>query len=242
MRRSEERWRGSSAERARRGIAALGGSLIIRNCRLVISVPGIDLAPEPIGPEFAIIGRSNVGKSSLINALLTRKIAHTSNTPGKTRLMNFYAVNEIIVPPPRSGGAPIIPKSMADSPTLTLVDLPGYGFAKVSKTERVNWDERMRDFILEREGLALVIHLIDGRHGPQNNDMEVNDWLTGNDVRRQVVLTKIDKIGKLAVAKVVSDTAKMLKLAEPPIAFSAETRVGPEELWRSLQRAITMPR
>ena len=206
----------------------------IRNCRLVTSSPTLELAPPPAGPDFAIIGRSNVGKSSLINILLNRKIAHTSNTPGKTRLMNFYLVNE--VPP---GGKP-----WRDGPTLTLVDLPGYGFAKVARTEREMWDRRMRDFMLERESLALVLHLIDARHGPQPNDEDMNDWLLGNDVRRQVVLTKTDKISKAAVAKVLDQTRIMLKLSDshPPLPFSAEAREGTEQLWKVLLEALSIPR
>lgn len=169
--------------------------------------------PAPELPELGFIGRSNVGKSSLINSLVGRRLAYTSNTPGKTRLMHFYMVNHQCV----------------------LVDLPGYGYAKVSQTDRAFWEERLRRYLSERPNLACALHLIDARHGPLENDLEMAAWMWQQDIRRCAVLTKIDKISKNAVAKTVANTASLLRL-EKALVFpvSAEKGLGRDELWRHL--------
>ncbi|MFN8606495.1 MAG: ribosome biogenesis GTP-binding protein YihA/YsxC [Vulcanimicrobiota bacterium] len=169
--------------------------------------------PAPELPEFGFIGRSNVGKSSLINSLVGRRLAYTSNTPGKTRLMHFYMVNHHYV----------------------LVDLPGYGYAKVSQSDRAFWEERLRRYLVERPNLACALHLIDARHGPLENDLEMAGWMWQQDIRRCAVLTKIDKISKNAVARTVASTATQLRL-EKGLVFpvSAEKGLGRDELWRYL--------
>lgn len=170
--------------------------------------------PAPELPEFGFIGRSNVGKSSLINSLVgMKKLAYTSNTPGKTRLMHFYMVNHRYV----------------------LVDLPGYGYAKVSQTDRAFWEERLRRYLKERSNLTCALHLIDARHGPLENDLEMAEWMWQHDIRRCAVLTKIDKISKNAIAKTVSNAAQLLRLDKSLILpVSAEKGTGRDELWRHL--------
>ena len=169
--------------------------------------------PKPELPEFAFVGRSNVGKSSLINMLVGRRLAYTSNTPGKTRLMHFYMVNHHYV----------------------LVDLPGYGYAKVSQTDRAHWEARLLRYLKERSNMTCAVHLIDARHGPLENDLEMGRWMWQQDIRRCVVLTKTDKISKNAVAGVAQKAAESLRLDRSlVIPVSAEKGKGRDELWRHL--------
>ncbi|MBS2039066.1 YihA family ribosome biogenesis GTP-binding protein [bacterium] len=169
--------------------------------------------PAPELPELGFIGRSNVGKSSLINSLVGRRLAYTSNTPGKTRLMHFYMVNHQCV----------------------LVDLPGYGYAKVSQADRAFWEDRLRRYLCERPNLACALHLIDARHGPLENDLEMAAWMWEQDIRRCAILTKVDKISKNAVAKTVSSTSSLLRLDRSLVfPVSAEKGTGRDELWRHL--------
>lgn len=169
--------------------------------------------PAPELPEFALVGRSNVGKSSLINLLLGRRLARTSNTPGKTRLMHFYMVNHQYV----------------------LVDLPGYGYAKVSQADRAYWEQRLQKYLVERPNLACALHLIDARHGAQANDLEMARWMWQQDVRRCAVLTKSDKISKNALARTLPEVASQLRLERGLIwPVSAHTGQGRDELWKYL--------
>lgn len=149
--------------------------MIIESAEFKCSNPGRKGCPETKLPEFAFIGRSNVGKSSLINFITgRRKLAHTSNKPGKTQLINHFLINE----------------------KWYLVDLPGYGFAKQSKKMRESWEKMIRDFILFRENLALTFVLIDSRHKPLQGDTEFILWLGRNKIPFAVVFTKTDKIGQ----------------------------------------------
>ncbi len=166
-------------------------------------------APDLDGlPEFALVGRSNVGKSSFINCLLGRKnLARTSNTPGKTRALNFYLVND----------------------SFALVDLPGYGYAKTSKSNRKLWRENFERFLTERETLRHVFCLIDSRHGPQANDLKMLDWLEENELTYTIVLTKLDKVKKSEVKSKVAGSADTLGLpVESLLLFSSETSLGRE--------------
>lgn len=139
----------------------------------VTSAPSLEVCPNPHFPEICFAGRSNVGKSSLINALANHKgLAYTSNVPGKTQEMNYYLVDD----------------------KLYLVDLPGFGYAQVSKKERERWGRDIRDYLLERPTLRLVIHLVDIRHKPSDLDEEFFYWLGSNRMPFIVVLTKADKI------------------------------------------------
>ncbi|WP_440999697.1 ribosome biogenesis GTP-binding protein YihA/YsxC [Fodinibius sp. SL11] len=139
----------------------------------VTSAPSLDVCPDPYFPEICFAGRSNVGKSSLINALVDHKgLARTSNVPGKTQQMNYYQVDD----------------------KLFLVDLPGFGYAQVSKEERERWGRDIRDYLLERSTLRLVLHLVDIRHEPSDLDEEFFYWLGTNRLPFAVVLTKADKL------------------------------------------------
>jgi GTP-binding protein len=139
----------------------------------VTSAPSLDVCPDPYFPEICFAGRSNVGKSSLINALVDHKgLARTSNVPGKTQQMNYYQVDD----------------------KLFLVDLPGFGYAQVSKEERERWGRDIRDYLLERATLRLVLHLVDIRHEPSDLDEEFFYWLGTNRLPFAVVLSKADKL------------------------------------------------
>ncbi|MBI3928377.1 MAG: YihA family ribosome biogenesis GTP-binding protein [Armatimonadetes bacterium] len=179
----------------------------IRSAEFVKSAPTLAQAPDLGGlPEFVLVGRSNVGKSSFINTVVGRKsLAKTSNTPGKTRLMNFYRVNEEWV----------------------LVDLPGYGYAKVSRAEQQNWQRNFEKFLAGREVIRAVFHLFDARHGPQPSDLEMFGWLRAQDLEVAVVLTKADKLSRNQVQRQISEAARALELDRATVlAFSAATGAG----------------
>lgn len=179
------------------------------------SAPDLSFCPDLGGkPEFALVGRSNVGKSSFINKLTRRKrIAHTSNTPGKTRLLNYYLVND----------------------SWVLVDLPGYGFAKISKKEQARWRNALEEYLSQRETLVTVLQLIDGRHGPQKNDIEMNRWLLEQGLPAAVVVTKLDKAKKSTHSKVMAASRKALSAERGYFRFSAESGEGSEAIWYALQ-------
>lgn len=190
----------------------------IRSAEFVTSAPALESAPPPELPEFPLVGRSNVGKSSLINCLLGRRIAKTSNTPGKTRLMNFFRVNE----------------------SFMLVDLPGYGYAKVSQTLRAEWDRQLQRYLRERDTLRLVLHIIDARHGPMANDLEMHGWLRERRLPLVVVLSKGDKISRSQLMRQRQATAGALNL--PPhevVPFSATTAEGRDLLLARLTECLT---
>ena len=154
-----------------------GRWLFQQECRFLLGAVDLDHLPTPGVPEVAFAGRSNVGKSSLINALTGRKtLARTSNTPGRTRELNFFDLGD----------------------RLVLVDLPGYGYAKVPKNVVAAWTETIRLFLVGRVPLRRVLVLIDARHGLKDNDLETLDLLDKSAVSYQVVLTKVDKLAASA--------------------------------------------
>jgi GTP-binding protein len=168
--------------------------------------------PADAGPEVAFVGRSNVGKSSLINTLLNRRgLAKTSGTPGKTRTINFFRING----------------------TLGFVDLPGYGFAQVSRTERATWGPMVEQFFRARQRLEGVVHLIDVRHAPTAEDQRTRAWLLQWNRPLLVVATKVDKIGRPQRPSHLKPIAEGLSLeADAPIRlFSAQTGEGKDEIW-----------
>ncbi len=168
--------------------------------------------PEGLGPEFALVGRSNVGKSSLINTLVGRhNIARTSNTPGKTRTANFYPVND----------------------RFCFVDLPGYGYAKASKTERDRWRKLVASYFEERSTLAGIIHMLDVRHAPSAEDRATSSELKQSGKPVCVVFTKIDKIKKRQIDTQVAEGLQDLEFSMETavVPFSAETGEGRAPLW-----------
>lgn len=162
-------------------------------------------------PEIAFAGKSNVGKSSLLNAMLNRKaLARTSSQPGKTQTINFYSVQD----------------------TFMFVDLPGYGYAKVSKQERERWGRLIEGYLEKREHLQKIILLVDIRHEVGKNDKMMYDWIKHYHSQVVVVATKADKIKRSQIQKQLSIIKKGLELSgdDQLIAFSSETKQGKEEL------------
>lgn len=185
----------------------------IKTAEFSLSAPMESMCPKDTKPEYAFIGRSNVGKSSLINMLArNKKLAKTSSTPGKTLLINHFIINK----------------------EWYLVDLPGYGFAKRSKTEVARLDQMIRGYILGREQLVNVFVLVDVRLEPQAIDLEFVDWLGVSGIPFSIVFTKADKLSKGKVsANVAAYEQKMLETWEempPYFVTSSESREGRDEL------------
>ncbi|GGA36421.1 ribosome biogenesis GTP-binding protein YihA/YsxC [Paenibacillus physcomitrellae] len=189
----------------------------VNKAEFIISAVRPDQYPEDALPEIALAGRSNVGKSSLINRMISRKnLARTSSTPGKTQHLNYYRIND----------------------DLYFVDVPGYGYAKVSKTLRAVWGKMIEDYLLSRGPLKLVIQVIDLRHPPSKDDILMYDWLKANGLPVCVVATKADKIPKSRWQKHIKIVRQDLLMRgdDPFIMFSAEEGIGKDELWEVISR------
>ena len=187
----------------------------ITQADFVASYSDLKQLPKLRLPEIAFAGRSNVGKSSLINRLLNRKnLARTSGTPGKTRQLNYLLINE----------------------SMHFVDLPGYGFAKVSRDERARWQKLIEAYMTENEALKAVVSLIDVRHGPTELVMELLEWLTHLRMPTLIVATKIDKLKQAQLARAKKHITNIVgKLpVDGPIYFSSITGAGKNELLHSL--------
>jgi GTP-binding protein len=187
--------------------------MIIKEAEFVISSTNVDKCPKSKLPEYAFIGRSNVGKSSLINMLTGRNyLAKVSVKPGKTRVINHFLINK----------------------EWYLVDLPGYGFAHASKTDRQKWEQFIRKFLLHRENLFCIFVLIDSRHEPQKIDLDFMQWLGETEIPFVIVFTKTDKLTKTKMAQFELEYAeKMMETwVETPRMFttSAETGLGRDEI------------
>ncbi len=172
--------------------------------------------PKLPHPEIAFAGRSNVGKSSLINRLLDRKIARTSMTPGRTQQLNFFVINQ----------------------TLTFVDLPGYGYAKVSKQDRAQWQHLIEDYLIGAEHLRGVVSIVDIRRGPEDEEEALWEFLTYHHRPVLVVATKCDKLKRSELEKCRAALAAQLE-DRPLILFSAETGLGKEDVWHALNALVT---
>jgi ribosome biogenesis GTP-binding protein YsxC/EngB len=167
-------------------------------------------------PEIAFLGRSNVGKSSLINSLLIRKgLARTSNTPGRTQSINFFLINE----------------------SFYFVDLPGYGFAKVSKQMRGDWGKMAEEYLSSRPELALSIQLVDSRHKPTALDIQLHEWLVFHHKRHVIAATKADKLSNNQYLRSVKEIETALPGSDI-IAYSSETGKGRDALWTIIQASV----
>ncbi|WP_422123029.1 ribosome biogenesis GTP-binding protein YihA/YsxC [Planococcus sp. X10-3] len=188
----------------------------VNNVELVISAVRPDQYPEDGLPEFALAGRSNVGKSSFINKMIGRKsMARISAKPGKTQTLNFYKIEE----------------------KLFYVDVPGYGYAKVSKSEREAWGKMIERYITDREPLRAVIQIVDLRHPPSRDDVAMYDFMKHFEIPCIIIATKADKIPKGKWdkhKKIVRDTLEMEK-TDPLIVFSSDTGLGKEEAWKEIE-------
>jgi GTP-binding protein len=187
--------------------------------------PGSPL-PPPGPPEIAIAGRSNVGKSTLLNRLAARRsLARTSKTPGRTRGAIFYELAVRWT----SGG----------EQRLRLVDLPGYGYAQVSQAERKSWQPLIEGYVERRQSLALFLSLVDARREIEEEERQLDEWLATLGVRRRVVVTKIDKVGSAARGALLARIRRALGPdAPPPLAVSGETGEGMGPLWSLLAGAV----
>ena len=199
--------------------------MIINFAKYIISSPDYTKCPVPDKPEYAFIGRSNVGKSSLINMLCnSEKLAKTSSSPGKTQMLNHFEITSSLSPKEKNEekAAPVkATKAMASytppvggdtsKKTWYIVDLPGYGFAKVSQSSRRRWEQMIENYLRKRENLAMVFVLIDSRHSPQKIDLEFMEQLKKWEVPFSIIFTKTDKENQRIVSKNVKDFFSAMK-------------------------------
>ena len=193
--------------------------MIIKNVSLDIVCGVTSTLPENEWPEIAFAGKSNVGKSSLINALMNRKsLARTSSQPGKTQTINFYNINDC----------------------MYLVDLPGYGYAKVAQSEKEKWGKLIERYLHSSKMLRAVFLLIDIRHEPSKNDKMMYDWIVAQGYEPIIIATKLDKLKRSQVQKHVKMVRQGLSLlpGSQVIPFSAVTKQGREEMWDLMDRLI----
>jgi GTP-binding protein len=188
--------------------------MLIKSAEFVISAVRPQQYPAEELPEFAFAGRSNVGKSSLINTLVSRrKLVQTSSTPGKTRLINFFRVND----------------------ALMFVDLPGYGYARVSEEERRKWRPMIEQYLSRRENLKAVVLILDIRRTPNEEDAQLLNWLARREIAAVLVVTKADKLSKTSQIKQLKVIAGALETdPDELVLFSAKSRQGRDVLWRTL--------
>jgi len=172
--------------------------------------------PRDSKPEIAFLGRSNVGKSSLINSLLAvRGLARTSSTPGRTQSLNFFQINN----------------------RFYFVDLPGFGYAKVPREIKSSWGEMATSYLAKRRQLVLSIHIVDSRHEPTKQDLQLHEWLEESDKPRLVVATKSDKLSNNELRKNLGHIARVLD-NDSVMAYSAKSGRGRDELWRAIKSVL----
>lgn len=195
--------------------------MVIKNVSLDIVCGITSTLPETGRPEVAFAGKSNVGKSSLINALMNRKsLARTSAAPGKTQTINFYNVNELIY----------------------LVDLPGYGYARASEEIKAKWGKMIEDYLHQSKEIRCVFLLIDIRHDPSSNDKIMYKWILDHGYEPVIIATKLDKIKRSQVQKQMKIIRQGLEVVPGTkiIPFSAQTKQGREEIWNLIDELTGM--
>lgn len=193
--------------------------MVIKHVALDIVCGITSTLPKNQVPEIAFAGKSNVGKSSLINALLNRKsLARTSASPGKTQTINFYNVNH----------------------EMYLVDLPGYGYAKVSQSVKEQWGKLIERYLHQSKQLKAVFLLVDIRHEPSENDKTMYNWILHNGYQPIIIATKADKLKRSQIPKQVKAIKEGLKLAPGSVVipFSAQTKQGREEIWNLAEQLL----
>lgn len=191
----------------------------VHKAEIVISAVSPEQYPKTKLPEIALAGRSNVGKSSFINTLINRKsLARTSGKPGKTQTLNFYLIED----------------------ALHFVDVPGYGYAKVSKSERAKWGQMIETYLTQREQLKAVVSLVDMRHDPTEDDIQMYEFLKYYQIPVIVVATKSDKIKRGQWNKHESVIKKKLNFdpTDDFIIFSSETKEGKEPAWKAIEKYL----
>ena len=189
--------------------------MIIKKAEFIITAVEPNQYPENGWPEIALAGRSNVGKSSIINTLLNRKaLARVGNTPGKTRVINFYNVND----------------------ELMLVDLPGYGYAKVSKEEKKSWGKLAETYLTTRKSLKIMLLLVDIRHEPTDDDILMLKYIRDSGRKVAVVATKADKLNRTEYKKHIDIIRDCLSIDDtiPIIPFSSTKRIGIDDVWENI--------
>lgn len=204
------------------GAGAQGDPLVIRQLEFMGGMASVGgWRPEPTLPEVAFAGRSNVGKSSLINRLLHRKkMARVSNTPGRTREINFFRVNDQFV----------------------LVDLPGYGYARISKEKRAEWRPLIESYLRTSPTLRGIVQLLDVRHEPTNDDLQMLDFLGQLGVPTIIAITKMDKLPRARAAERIAEVAAATSVdVEQVIPFSAVTGAGRDDLAGAIVSLLAQP-
>jgi len=193
--------------------------MIIRKSELLITAAKKEQYPETVVPEIAFAGKSNVGKSSMINAMLNRRnLARTSGSPGKTQTINFYNIND----------------------QFNFVDLPGYGYAKVSKQEKDKWGGMTETFFKFRNQLKEVVLLVDIRHDPGINDQQMYEWIKSYNYTGYVIATKADKLSRSQQIKCISVIKKTLNIEDKNLILplSATSKAGVEEIWSLFEKIL----
>ncbi len=196
--------------------------MIVQSASFITSAPDLQRCPPVEWPEIAFAGRSNVGKSSLINCLLNRKgLVRTSSTPGRTQLLNFFVINE----------------------NLYFVDLPGYGFARAPRSVRQQWQPMVHGYLKGRSTLRAVVWLLDVRRDPTAEDLEFLDWLEESNLPTIPVVTKVDKVSRNALPGRLKVIAARTGLEVEHFAlFSCLKNTGRDELWERIVAAVESPR
>ncbi len=196
----------------------MNANISIKQSEFVCSAYNPEQIPAPALPEIAFAGRSNVGKSSLINCLVQRKkLVRTSNTPGRTQSINFFLINK----------------------SFYFVDLPGYGYAKVPKSVQARWRPLVEKYLKHRKTLKAVVHIIDSRHAPTPEDIQLRNWLTLYHIPIITVLTKADKLSKNKQLKARQEASRLLGISPNDIIlFSATKKTGRDRLLKTIMEFI----